>query len=80
MNTEQLKWFKSSYSDGEGGECLEASYEWFKSSYSDGEGGQCLELAPCPHAIHIRDSKNPSGPALSLSPIAWDAFLGFAGR
>ncbi|MEU0407310.1 DUF397 domain-containing protein [Streptomyces griseorubiginosus] len=23
MNTERLAWFKSSYSDGEGGECLE---------------------------------------------------------
>ncbi|TQK45220.1 uncharacterized protein DUF397 [Streptomyces sp. SLBN-118] len=25
MNTEQLHWFKSSYSGGEGGECLEVA-------------------------------------------------------
>ncbi|MFF0090381.1 DUF397 domain-containing protein [Streptomyces canus] len=25
MNTERLAWFKSSYSDGEGGECLEVA-------------------------------------------------------
>ncbi|MEU6141553.1 DUF397 domain-containing protein [Streptomyces sp. NPDC047081] len=25
MNTEQLAWFKSSYSSGEGGECLEVA-------------------------------------------------------
>ncbi|MFI1052360.1 DUF397 domain-containing protein [Streptomyces griseoruber] len=48
---------------------------WFKSSYSDGEGGECLEVATCPHTIHIRDSKNPTGPTLSLSPVAWAQFL-----
>ncbi|MBW5425586.1 DUF397 domain-containing protein [Streptomyces sp. BG9H] len=46
MNTtEQLNWFKSSYSGGEGGECLEAAYTWRKSSYSSGGGGECLEVA-----------------------------------
>ncbi|MGV9556384.1 DUF397 domain-containing protein [Streptomyces sp. NPDC003401] len=48
---------------------------WFKSSYSDGEGGDCLEAAVCPAAVHVRDSKNPGGPALSLSPAAWARFL-----
>ncbi|WP_200305584.1 DUF397 domain-containing protein [Streptomyces adelaidensis] len=78
MNVEQLSWFKSSYSDGEGGECLEAAYTWRKSSHSSGEGGQCLEIATCPctpHTIRIRDSKNPTGPHLTLSPTTWSAFL-----
>ncbi|MFJ2744406.1 DUF397 domain-containing protein [Streptomyces sp. NPDC087440] len=44
MNAEHLTWFKSSYSGGEGGQCLEIAYEWRKSSYSSGEGGQCLEV------------------------------------
>jgi hypothetical protein len=44
MNTETLTWFKSSYSSGSGGECLEVAYEWRKSSYSGGEGGQCVEV------------------------------------
>ncbi|AYC39352.1 DUF397 domain-containing protein [Streptomyces griseorubiginosus] len=48
---------------------------WFKSSYSDGEGGQCLEVAVTPHTIHLRDSKHPTGPHLTLSPTAWSAFV-----
>ncbi|MCX5092092.1 DUF397 domain-containing protein [Streptomyces sp. NBC_00365] len=75
MTIEQLNWFKSSYSSGEGGQCLEVAYTWRKSSYSDGEGGQCLEVAVTPHTIHIRDSKNPTGPRLALSPTTWSAFL-----
>jgi hypothetical protein len=78
MNTGELSWFKSSYSSGGGGECLEAAYTWRKSTYSSGEGGDCLELAACPHTIHVRDSKNPTGPALDLSPTAWADFLTYA--
>jgi hypothetical protein len=48
---------------------------WFKSSYSSGEGGECLEAAVTPDTIHLRDSKNPTGPHLALSPSAWSAFL-----
>ncbi|MEU2301052.1 DUF397 domain-containing protein [Streptomyces antibioticus] len=95
MNNQELTWFKSNYSSGEGGDCVEAAYAWFKSSHSsggggecveasyawrksthsDGEGGECLEMAACPHTIHIRDSKNPAGPTLDLSPTAWNGFL-----
>lgn len=48
---------------------------WFKSSYSGGEGGECLEAAVTPDTIHLRDSKQPTGPQLALSPSAWSAFL-----
>ncbi|UIX30539.1 DUF397 domain-containing protein [Streptomyces sp. GQFP] len=48
---------------------------WFKSSYSSNEGGNCLEVAANPSAIHIRDSKNPSGPVLTVAPGTWTAFL-----
>ncbi|MFJ5530109.1 DUF397 domain-containing protein [Streptomyces sp. NPDC093261] len=48
---------------------------WLKSSYSDSGGGNCVEVAPCPELIHIRDSKNPSGPVLTVSHGAWGAFL-----
>lgn len=75
MSRQELDWFKSSYSDGGGGECLEAAYAWRKSTHSGGEGGECLEIAPTPHTIHIRDSKNPTGPVLALSPAAWAGFL-----
>ncbi|MFD8299504.1 DUF397 domain-containing protein [Streptomyces bauhiniae] len=73
-----LTWFKSSYSTGQGGECLEVALPWRKSSYSQGDGGQCVEVAACPATIHIRDSKqNPvTAPTLSVPTTAWDAFLG----
>ncbi|MEU2134088.1 DUF397 domain-containing protein [Streptomyces sp. NPDC018352] len=72
------EWFKSSYSGSDGGECLEVAYEWQKSSHSGSEGGQCVEIAAHPAAIHIRDSKNPDGPVLTVAPTTWTAFAGFA--
>ncbi|MER6352301.1 DUF397 domain-containing protein [Streptomyces sp. NPDC001634] len=48
---------------------------WFKSSYSSNEGGNCLEVAPTPATIHIRDSKTPDGPVLTVSPATWSKFL-----
>lgn len=48
---------------------------WFKSSYSGDEGGNCLEVAAHPTAIHIRDSKTPDAPHLTVAPEAWTAFL-----
>ncbi|WP_405903379.1 DUF397 domain-containing protein [Streptomyces sp. NBC_00656] len=80
MNTEQLHWFKSSYSDGEGGTCIEVAYDWRKSSYSTGEGGNCIEVAASPATIHIRDSKNIPGPHIDVAPAAWSAFVAYASR
>ncbi|MFD4791420.1 DUF397 domain-containing protein [Streptomyces sp. NPDC058459] len=73
-----LTWFKSSYSTGDGGQCLEVALPWHRSSYSDGDGGQCVEVAACPATIHVRDSKqNPAtAPTLSVQTTAWHAFLG----
>ncbi|MFC8131293.1 DUF397 domain-containing protein [Streptomyces sp. NPDC057302] len=75
MKTTELDWFKSSHSSGEGGACLEVAYTWRKSSHSSGGGGECLEVSPCPHAIHVRDSKNPEGPHLKVTPSTWTAFV-----
>ncbi|RII22134.1 hypothetical protein DSC45_00205 [Streptomyces sp. YIM 130001] len=58
-----------------------AELAWFKSSYSSsGDGNDCLEIAPTPQSIHIRDSKHPTGPRLTLTPEAWTAFLPYASR
>lgn len=47
---------------------------WFKSSYSQ-QGGDCVEVAfQATDVIAVRDSKNPSGPALSFTSSEWDAF------
>ncbi|MGK4583063.1 DUF397 domain-containing protein [Kitasatospora sp. HPMI-4] len=44
MSTD-LVWRKSSYSDGEGGACIEVAVSWRKSSHSGTEGGACIEVA-----------------------------------
>ncbi|MDK1473848.1 DUF397 domain-containing protein [Streptomyces sp. 549] len=75
-----LNWFKSSHSGDEGGACLEVAYQWRKSSYSGSEGGDCVEVATCPDAVHIRDSKNPDGPVLTVTPAAFTALTTHARR
>ncbi|MGW2280100.1 DUF397 domain-containing protein [Streptomyces sp. NPDC001770] len=71
-------WFKSSYSGSEGGACVEVAFAWQKSSYSNEEGGACVEIAAHPAAIHIRDSKNPEGPVLTVSTDTWSIFAAYA--
>ncbi|MDX3694303.1 DUF397 domain-containing protein [Streptomyces europaeiscabiei] len=79
MSTTELAWFKSSYSSGGSGDCVEVALPWFKSSYSSGSGDDCVEVAvTLPHTIHIRDSKNTTGPLLTLSPTAWADFVPYA--
>ncbi|MFG2834455.1 DUF397 domain-containing protein [Streptomyces zaomyceticus] len=74
-------WFKSSYSNGDGGDCVEVSYDftdaaWRKSSYSNGQGGDCLEVSyNFEGVVPVRDSKNPTGPALLVPTAAWTAFV-----
>ncbi|MGW3496083.1 DUF397 domain-containing protein [Streptomyces sp. NPDC001020] len=80
MSGTALGWFKSSYSGSEGGNCLEVAYIWRKSSYSGDEGGECVEVSAHPTAIHLRDSKNPAGPHVTVAPAAWSAFLELAER
>ncbi|MFF7458323.1 DUF397 domain-containing protein [Kitasatospora sp. NPDC008115] len=48
---------------------------WFKSTYSD-NGGTCVEVAPdFPGLVPVRDSKDPSGPALVFPTDAWRSFV-----
>ncbi|WP_306356899.1 MULTISPECIES: DUF397 domain-containing protein [unclassified Nocardia] len=48
--------------------------KWFKSSRSGG-GKECVEVAFLGEsAVGVRDSKNPSGPALIFAAAEWDAF------
>ncbi|MCZ0981697.1 DUF397 domain-containing protein [Streptomyces diastatochromogenes] len=75
MSTTELAWFKSSYSTGDGGNCVEVALSWHKSSYSGGSGDDCVEVASCPTTVHVRDSKRPTGPQLALSPGTWTEFL-----
>ncbi|MFI1825112.1 DUF397 domain-containing protein [Streptomyces sp. NPDC020412] len=69
-------WFKSSYSDGTGNDCVEVA--WFKSSYSGGTGNSCVEVADLATHIGIRDSKVAHGPALLVPTAAWSSFVTYA--
>jgi hypothetical protein len=53
------EWVKSSYSDGQGGQCVEWS-----PSYAVAHG-----------VVPVRDSKNPHGPALAFSEVGWSSFV-----
>ncbi|MCQ0024344.1 DUF397 domain-containing protein [Streptomyces somaliensis DSM 40738] len=70
------EWIKSSYSSDDGPSCIEVA--WFKSSYSTPDGPDCVEVATVPDRILVRDSKNPAGPRLALTPATWAAFLPYA--
>lgn len=55
-------------------EAYPARASWRKSSYSGGSQN-CVEVAGgLPGAVGVRDSKDPAGPALVVSPGSWRAF------
>ncbi|MFG3011375.1 DUF397 domain-containing protein [Streptomyces cinerochromogenes] len=47
---------------------------WKKSTYSP-DASNCVEVATTPTTIHIRDSKTPTAPHLTLAPSTWAEFL-----
>ncbi len=50
---------------------------WRKSSYSN-SNSNCVEISEdFPGVVPVRDSKDPQGPALAVSPDAWRTFVGF---
>lgn len=49
--------------------------EWRKSRFSN-PSGNCVEVARLPQqCVAVRDSRDPSGPALVFTASAWAAFL-----
>lgn len=49
---------------------------WQKSTYSE-QGSACVEIATTPTTIHIRDSKTPTSPRLTLRPVTWADFVSY---
>ena len=48
---------------------------WWKSKRSNGSGGDCVEVADLDDGgWAVRDSKNPTGPALIFTAAEWAAF------
>ncbi|QES52622.1 DUF397 domain-containing protein [Streptomyces venezuelae] len=72
-------WRKSSYSSDTGGDCVECAplgaAAWRTSSYSGTTGGDCVEVAAQPCLVAVRDSKDPDGPAFTVSSAAFGAFV-----
>lgn len=52
-----------------------SNLRWWKSTRSAGSGGQCVEVATAGTTWFVRDSKNPIGAVLAVSPAAWVSFL-----
>ncbi|MFJ9414165.1 DUF397 domain-containing protein [Streptomyces sp. NPDC101227] len=77
-----VQWRKSSYSDHNGGDCIEVGHDfpgavrWRKSSYSSGASDNCVEVRDdIPGVVPVRDSKDPHGPALVIPAAGWTAFV-----
>lgn len=51
-----------------------ADATWRKSSFSQ-NGGNCVEVANLATGIAVRDSKNPDGPVLAITPASWSALV-----
>ncbi|POX48865.1 DUF397 domain-containing protein [Streptomyces sp. Ru72] len=61
--SETLAWFKSSYSDSQGGACLEVAHPSSESR----------------RTVHVRDSKlGARSPRFAVPADAWNAFLAYA--
>lgn len=50
-----------------------SSAAWRKSTRSSGDGA-CVEVATLQRGTAVRDSKNPTGTALTVTPAGWVAF------
>lgn len=71
-------WRKSSRS-GNSNNCVEvavlpAGAAWRKSSRS-GSQNNCVEVTNLADAVAVRDSKDPHGAVLAVSPDEWLSFL-----
>lgn len=88
MDTSRINWRTSSYSTGNGGQCVEVG-AWYRSLRSTQQGisvkvsgiwetSGYAEVAASEALVLARDSRDPDGPVLSFDGEAWTAFLTLA--
>jgi len=61
---------------------MTAHTTWLKSSYSgtSNDDHDCVEVTFGPEVVAVRDSKNPDGGQLTLTPAAFRALLAHVTR
>jgi hypothetical protein len=52
---------------------------WRKSTYSL-SNGNCVEVGAGQGAVAVRDSTDPDGPVIDVSPRAWVTFIAYVKR
>jgi hypothetical protein len=64
-------WRKSTFSESSQTACVEVA--WRKSSHSSAAQGNCVEVACDASGVALRDSKNTTGPVLTVDLDGWRA-------
>jgi Domain of unknown function (DUF397) len=67
-------WRKSTYSGGNGADCVEVG-TWRKSTHSGGNGANCVEVATTTADVLVRDTTDRAGATLAIPASAWRALL-----
>lgn len=62
--TQELKWWKSSYSGQNGGDCIECAVP-----------SPAGTTGAAPSVIYVRDSKDKKGARLTVPAAAWSSFV-----
>ncbi|WP_435878742.1 DUF397 domain-containing protein [Streptomyces werraensis] len=49
-----------------------------RTGWSTNDGNSCVEPALTPRTVHVRDSKDVTGPSLTFTPLTWAHFVPYA--
>jgi hypothetical protein len=72
----EVAWQKSTYSGGSGSDCVEVGWRSRQEDLPAPEADRAPALSV---EVLVRDSKNPTGPTLTIPAIAWTQLHAFAG-